>query len=82
MQCNPRARSRRATALASPGFAAPNATGTTPSDDLRGMPGLMLATLLGITTWRIARKNTYPRLPKASWTARLRAFLDAFWGSC
>ena len=44
------------------------------------MPGLMLATLLGITTWRIARKNNYPRLPKASWTARLRAFLDAFWG--
>ena len=42
------------------------------------VPGLMLATLLGITTWRIARKNNYPPLPKASWTARLRAFLDAF----
>ena len=29
------------------------------------VPGLMLATLLGLTTWRIARKNNYPRLPKA-----------------
>ena len=64
---------RRATALASPGVATPNATGTAPSDDLRGMPGLMLATLLGITSWRIARKNNYPRLPKASWTARLKS---------
>jgi C4-dicarboxylate transporter, DctM subunit len=44
------------------------------------VPGLMLATLLGLTTWRIARKNNYPRLPKASWSARLKAFLDAFWG--
>jgi C4-dicarboxylate transporter DctM subunit len=44
------------------------------------VPGLMLATLLGLTTWRIARKNDYPRLPKASWSARLKAFFDAFWG--
>ena len=44
------------------------------------VPGLMLATLLGLTTWRIARKNDYPRLPKASWGERLKAFLDAFWG--
>jgi C4-dicarboxylate transporter DctM subunit len=44
------------------------------------VPGLMLATLLGFTTWRIARKNNYPRLPKASWATRFKAFLDAFWG--
>src|SRR5436190_1843927 len=44
------------------------------------VPGIMLATLLGLTTWRIARKNNYPRLPKATWGARLKAFLDAFWG--
>ena len=44
------------------------------------VPGLMLATLLGITTWRIARKNDYPRLPKASWSERFKAFLNAFWG--
>ncbi|MGA8825501.1 MAG: TRAP transporter large permease subunit, partial [Pseudolabrys sp.] len=37
------------------------------------VPGFMLATLLGLTTWRIARKNDYPRLPKASWGARLKA---------
>jgi C4-dicarboxylate transporter DctM subunit len=44
------------------------------------VPGLMLATLLGLTTWHIARKNNYPRLPKATWGQRLKAFLDAFWG--
>jgi C4-dicarboxylate transporter DctM subunit len=44
------------------------------------VPGLMLATLLGLTTWHIARKNNYPRLPKASWGERIKAFLDAFWG--
>jgi len=44
------------------------------------LPGAILATLLGFTTWRIARKNSYPRLPKATWGARLKAFVDAFWG--
>src|SRR5512132_2079380 len=44
------------------------------------VPGIMLATLLGLTTWHIARKNNYPRLPKASWTERLKAFFEAFWG--
>ncbi|HWB45591.1 MAG TPA: TRAP transporter large permease subunit [Hyphomicrobiaceae bacterium] len=44
------------------------------------VPGIMLATLLGFTTWRIAYKNDYPRLPKASWAERLRAFFNAFWG--
>src|ERR1043166_5849641 len=43
-------------------------------------PGIMLATLLGLTTWRIARKNDYPRLPKASWGERIKAFFNAFWG--
>src|SRR5438552_779128 len=38
------------------------------------VPGLMLATLLGLTTWYIARRNNYPRLPKASWGERARAF--------
>src|SRR6186713_3459167 len=31
------------------------------------VPGLMLATMLGLTTWWRARKNDYPRQPKASW---------------
>ncbi|HUP91056.1 MAG TPA: TRAP transporter large permease subunit [Solimonas sp.] len=44
------------------------------------VPGLVLATLLGVTTWYRARKFDYPRQPKASWGERLRAFRDSFWG--
>jgi C4-dicarboxylate transporter, DctM subunit len=44
------------------------------------VPGLALATCLGVTTWWIARKNNYPRLPKATNKERLKAFLDSFWG--
>jgi C4-dicarboxylate transporter DctM subunit len=44
------------------------------------IPGLMLATLLGITTWYRAWKNDYPRMPRASWGERLSAFQKSFWG--
>ncbi len=44
------------------------------------IPGLMLATLLGATTWWIARKNNYPRLAKATWGERFAAFRESFWG--
>jgi len=44
------------------------------------IPGLILATMLGLTTWWRARKFNYPRQPKASWIERLRAFRDAIWG--
>ena len=44
------------------------------------VPGLMLATLLGITTWWIARKNNYPRQPRASWGERWKAFRESVWG--
>jgi C4-dicarboxylate transporter DctM subunit len=44
------------------------------------IPGIVLTTMLGATTWYIARKNHYPRLPKASWRARLRALRDCIWG--
>ena len=44
------------------------------------VPGLMLATLLGLTTWYRAWKNDYPRLPKASWPERLKALSESFWG--
>ncbi|MFC3106895.1 TRAP transporter large permease [Undibacterium arcticum] len=44
------------------------------------IPGLLLATLLGLTTWFLARKNNYPRLPKASWAMRWRTFKDSIWG--
>jgi C4-dicarboxylate transporter DctM subunit len=44
------------------------------------LPGITLAVLLGLTTWWRARKHDYPRMPRASWGERLKAFLDAFWG--
>ncbi len=44
------------------------------------IPGLVLATLLGLTTWHRARKNDYPRLARASWRERLVALRDSFWG--
>ena len=44
------------------------------------IPGLMLATLLGLTTWILARKHNYPRMDKASWTERWLAFRRSAWG--
>ena len=44
------------------------------------IPGLMLATMLGITTWWLARKHGYPRLPRASWAERWRTFRASIWG--
>ena len=44
------------------------------------IPGLVLATMLGATTWWLARKNNYPRLPRATWGARWRAFRESVWG--
>ena len=44
------------------------------------VPGLILATMLGITTWYRAWKNDYPRMPRASWGERIRAFRDSVWG--
>ncbi len=44
------------------------------------VPGLMLAAMLGGTTFYRAYKNDYPRLPRASWYERWRAFRDSIWG--
>src|SRR3954465_4052539 len=44
------------------------------------VPGLVLAVMLGLTTWYRARKNNYPRLAKASWGDRLRTFRESLWG--
>ncbi|MCK9283615.1 MAG: TRAP transporter large permease subunit [Rhodocyclaceae bacterium] len=44
------------------------------------VPGLVLAFLLGATTWWRARKNGYPRQPRASWKVRFGALKDSFWG--
>ena len=44
------------------------------------VPGLALAGVLGgVTYWR-ARKFNYPRLPKASWGERWKAFRASAWG--
>ncbi|MEO8675324.1 MAG: TRAP transporter large permease subunit [Casimicrobiaceae bacterium] len=44
------------------------------------IPGLVLATLLGLTTWWRARKNNYPRQPQASWLQRWLTFRESAWG--
>ncbi|RAM65467.1 C4-dicarboxylate ABC transporter permease [Herbaspirillum rubrisubalbicans] len=44
------------------------------------VPGLLLAFLLGLTTWYLARKNNYPRLRKATWAERFTAFRKSGWG--
>ena len=44
------------------------------------IPGIVLASLLGLTTWYRARKNNYPRLARATWRERLIALRDSFWG--
>ena len=44
------------------------------------IPGLILATMLGMTTFYRAWKNNYPRMPRSGWIERLRAFRDSIWG--
>lgn len=44
------------------------------------IPGIMLATLLGLVAWNIARKNNYPRMQKATMAQRFKAFRESVWG--
>jgi C4-dicarboxylate transporter DctM subunit len=44
------------------------------------VPGIMLATMLGLTTWYRARKGGYPRMPRAPWPAKLKTGRESFWG--
>jgi C4-dicarboxylate transporter, DctM subunit len=44
------------------------------------LPGILLTFMLGAVTWFVSKRRGYPRLPKISWRARGRAFLDCFWG--
>ena len=44
------------------------------------VPGLLLAFMLGLTTYVLARKNDYPRLPRASLAETWRTFSRSFWG--
>ncbi|MDK8871854.1 TRAP transporter large permease subunit [Paracoccus sp. SSJ] len=44
------------------------------------VPGLLLAAMFGVTTvWR-AWRNGYPRLDRASWRDRWKAFRESVWG--
>ncbi|WP_286173187.1 TRAP transporter large permease [Duganella qianjiadongensis] len=43
-------------------------------------PGILLTVMLCTTTWVLAKKNGYPRMRKASWGERLKAFKESVWG--
>ncbi len=44
------------------------------------MPGLVLAGMLMLTTYYIAKKGNYPKAVKATWRQRAQAFRDSIWG--
>jgi C4-dicarboxylate transporter DctM subunit len=44
------------------------------------VPGLLLAFLLGLTTWVLAKKRDYPRMERATWGERWAAFRRSAWG--
>jgi C4-dicarboxylate transporter DctM subunit len=44
------------------------------------IPGLILASLLGFTTFYRAWKNDYPRMKKATWSESFTAFRESIWG--
>jgi C4-dicarboxylate transporter DctM subunit len=44
------------------------------------VPGLILAAMLGATTWFRAWRYNYPRMPRASWSECLRTLRESVWG--
>src|SRR5215468_2682208 len=44
------------------------------------IPGLILASMLGLTTFFRAYRNNYPRMQKATWPEAFRAFRVSIWG--
>jgi len=44
------------------------------------IPGIVLAFMLGMTTWYRARSNNYPRQPKATWVEKFKALRESVWG--
>ncbi|RCW87166.1 TRAP transporter large permease [Paracoccus lutimaris] len=44
------------------------------------VPGLMLASMLGATTYFRAKKHNYPRMARADWRERWLAFRESVWG--
>jgi C4-dicarboxylate transporter DctM subunit len=44
------------------------------------IPGIILASMLGLTTFYRAYKNDYPRMPRATWAEVFVAFRESIWG--
>jgi C4-dicarboxylate transporter, DctM subunit len=44
------------------------------------VPGLILSSMLGATTWYRAWRYDYPRMPRASWGECWRTFRESVWG--
>src|SRR6516225_5161859 len=44
------------------------------------VPGLILSSMLGATTWYRAWRYNYPRMPRASWRQCWRTFRESVWG--
>jgi C4-dicarboxylate transporter DctM subunit len=44
------------------------------------VPGILLAIVLGGLTCVIAWRKGYPRMPRATWGQRFKAFRESFWG--
>jgi C4-dicarboxylate transporter, DctM subunit len=44
------------------------------------IPGLILAVMLGATTWYRAWRNDYPRMQRSSWLECWNAFRESIWG--
>jgi C4-dicarboxylate transporter DctM subunit len=44
------------------------------------LPGVVLAALLALTTYWLARSRGYPRGERQPWSERFAAFIDCFWG--
>ena len=43
-------------------------------------PGMLLTVMLCTVTWYLARKRNYPRMRKATWGQRWKAFRESIWG--
>ncbi|MES2036565.1 MAG: TRAP transporter large permease subunit [Pseudomonadota bacterium] len=43
-------------------------------------PGMLLTAMLCATTWYLARKHGYPRMKRATWAERWKAFRESIWG--
>ncbi len=44
------------------------------------VPGIVLSAMLGVVTFVIAKRNGYPRMPRATWGERFAAFRESVWG--